>query len=153
VQVPQAVLGIAFGWGTVMAWASVRNQLDLPVWFLYLGTICWALGYDTIYALQDRDDDVRIGVKSSAIYFGSQTWLAVACCFVGTLVFVGASGWRAGLGPAFYIMLAVPALTMGRQAILVRGAVPQPLALALFKQHVWIGGAILAGVWSGALFP
>lgn len=153
VQVPQAVLGIAFGWGTVMAWASVRNQLDLPVWFLYAGTICWALGYDTIYALQDREDDVRIGVKSSAVYFGSRTWLAVACCFVGMLVLVGASGWLAGLGPAFYAMLAVTALTMGRQVFLLRSTVPPSLALALFKQHVWIGGAILAGVWSGALFP
>nr|MBI3612934.1 4-hydroxybenzoate octaprenyltransferase [Nitrospirota bacterium] len=153
VQIPQAVLGIAFGWGTVMAWAAVRNQLGLPVWLLYAGTICWALGYDTIYALQDRDDDARIGVKSSAIFFGPRTWLAVACFFAGTLVMLGASGWLTGLGPAFYVMLAVAAWPMSRQIRLLRGPVSQPVALALFKQHAWIGGAILAGVWAGVLFP
>lgn len=153
VQIPQAVLGIAFGWGTVMAWAAVRDQLDLPVWFLYAGTICWALGYDTIYALQDRDDDKRIGVKSSAIFFGPRTWLAVACCFAGMLLMLGASGWLTGLGPAFYVMLALAGWTMSRQVCLLRGTVSQPVAFALFKQHVWIGGAILAGVWAGVLFP
>lgn len=153
VKIPQAVLGIAFGWGTVMAWAAVRNQLDLPVWFLYAGTICWALGYDTIYALQDRDDDERIGVKSSAIFFGPRTWLAVACFFVGTLLMLGASGWLTGLGSAFYVMLAGAAWTMSRQVRLLKGTVSQPVAFALFKQHVWIGGAILAGIWAGVLFP
>ncbi|MBM4132297.1 MAG: 4-hydroxybenzoate octaprenyltransferase [Nitrospira sp.] len=153
VQIPQAVLGIAFGWGAVMAWAAVRNHLDFPVWFLYAGTICWALGYDTIYALQDRDDDERIGVKSSAIYFGPRTWLAVACFFAGTLLMLGAAGWLTGLGPAFFVMLAWAGWTMSRQVRLLRGAVSQPVAFALFTQHVWIGGSILAGVWAGVLFP
>ena len=153
VQIPQAVLGIAFGWGAVMAWAAVRNHLDFPVWFLYAGTICWALGYDTIYALQDRDDDARIGVKSSAIYFGPRTWLAVACFFAGTLAMIGATGWLTGLGPAFYVMLTGAAWTMSRQVRLLRGPVSQPIAFALFKQHVWIGMAILVGIWAGVLLP
>jgi 4-hydroxybenzoate polyprenyltransferase len=151
VHIPQAVLGI--GWGAVMAWAAVRNHLDFPVWFLYAGTICWALGYDTIYALQDRADDARIGVKSSAIYFGPQTWLAVACFFAGTLAMIGATGWLTGLGPAFYVMLTGAAWTMSRQVRLLRGSVSQPIAFALFKQHVWIGMAILVGIWAGVLLP
>lgn len=152
-SIPQAVLGIAFGWGTVMAWAAVRNQLDLPVWLLYAGTICWAVGYDTVYALQDRADDARIGVKSAAIFFGSRAWLAVGCCFGGTVILLVASGWVAGLGPMFYILLGWTAWTMSRQVRLLRGSVLPPLAFALFKQHVWIGAAILAGIWAGSLFP
>ena len=66
IQLPQAVLGIAFGWGVVMAWAAVRDSLDNQVWLLYASTVCWAVAYDTIYALQDRADDARIGVKSSS---------------------------------------------------------------------------------------
>lgn len=153
VQVPQAVLGVAFGWGTVMAWAAVRNQLDWPVWLLYAGTTCWALAYDTIYALQDRADDALVGVKSAAIFFGSRTWLAVGCFFLGTLGLLCASGWVAGLGPVFYVLLGWTAWTMSRQVRLLRGTVLPSQAFALFKQHVWIGAAILVGIWAGALFP
>ena len=75
---PQAVLGIAFGWGAVMAWAAVRNEIGWPALGLFVATICWAVGYDTIYALQDIEDDRRIGVRSSAIFFGEQCWIAVS---------------------------------------------------------------------------
>ncbi|MFM8552425.1 MAG: 4-hydroxybenzoate octaprenyltransferase [Nitrospiraceae bacterium] len=152
VQVPQAVLGIAFGWGTVMAWAAVRNQLDWPVCLLYAATICWALGYDTIYALQDRDDDQRIGVRSSAIFFGSWAWLAIAGFFVGMLALLAGYGWLMGLAPAFYGMLAITACILIRQVHLLRGTVSNRLAFDLFEQHVWIGAAILAGIWTGALW-
>jgi len=153
VPIPQAILGIAFGWGVVMAWTAVRNSLGLPVWLLYAGTICWALGYDTIYALQDREDDARIGVRSSAVFFGRRTWLAVALFLAGMVLALAASGWLTGLGPVFYVVLAWAAWIMARQVRLLRAPVPQPLAFALFKQHAWIGSAILAGIWAGALFP
>ena len=78
---PQAVLGIAFGWGVVMAWAAARGTLEPQTWLLFGGTIAWAVAYDTIYALQDREDDRRVGIKSSAILFGRWTWLAVAASF------------------------------------------------------------------------
>lgn len=151
--IPQAVLGIAFGWGSIMAWAAVRNQLDWPAWLIYAGTIAWVLGYDTIYALQDRADDARIGVRSAAVFFGAQTRSAIACFFILSLGLLAASGWLAGIGPAFYISLAVAAVVMSQQILALREPVGPLAALALFKQHVWIGGAILAGIWVGALFP
>ena len=73
VHLPQAVLGIAFGWGTIMAWTASRGMLESGAWLTFAATVCWAIAYDTIYALQDRDDDRRIGIKSSALYFGSGT--------------------------------------------------------------------------------
>ena len=76
-HIPQLILGVAFGWGGVMAWAAVRNELETGTWLLFAATICWAIVYDTIYAIQDREDDLKIGVKSSAILFGSYTWLGV----------------------------------------------------------------------------
>ncbi|HVG02276.1 MAG TPA: 4-hydroxybenzoate octaprenyltransferase, partial [Nitrospira sp.] len=77
IHIPQAVLGIAFGWGTIMAWTAARGTIDQPAWWLFGATVCWAVAYDTIYALQDRDDDRRIGVKSSALLFGDGVPAAV----------------------------------------------------------------------------
>ncbi len=93
VQLPQAVLGIAFGWGAIMAWAASRAQLASPAWALFGATICWAIAYDTIYALQDRDDDARIGVKSAAILFGSYAWIAVGMFLAAMLVLLGFAGY------------------------------------------------------------
>ncbi|MBM4123853.1 MAG: 4-hydroxybenzoate octaprenyltransferase [Nitrospira sp.] len=150
-HIPQAVLGMAFGWGVIMAWAAVRNELAAPAWLLYGSTICWALAYDTIYALQDRDDDRKIGVKSSAIFFGSLTWLAVALAMGGMLILLGGAGRLLGLGPAFYAALVGVGVLSVCQVTQLRGAVSPARALALFKQHVWVGAAILAGIWAGFL--
>ena len=68
IHLPQAILGIAFGWGTIMAWTASRDTIDAQAWLVFAATICWAIGYDTIYALQDLEDDRRIGVKSSPLF-------------------------------------------------------------------------------------
>lgn len=146
---PQAVLGAAFGWGAVMAWAAARNSLDGPVWLLYAGTVCWAVAYDTIYALQDRDDDARIGVKSSAILFGPWTWLAVGVSLGGMVVCLGLSGWIVGLGPMFYLALAAIGGFLTWQVQQLRSHVTPERAFAMFKQHVWVGVAVLAAIWLG----
>jgi 4-hydroxybenzoate polyprenyltransferase len=86
ISIPQLILGLAFGWGGVMAWAAVRDQLDLSTWVLYAATVCWAVVYDTIYAIQDKEDDLRIGVRSSAIFFGSSIWLGVGIAGLCMLV-------------------------------------------------------------------
>ena len=90
IHIPQAMLGIAFGWGTIMAWTASRGAIEAPAWCLFAATVCWAIGYDTIYALQDREDDRRIGVKSSALLFGSSTWIAVGAVFCAMLLLAGA---------------------------------------------------------------
>src|SRR3990170_520732 len=85
VNTPQLFLGTAFGWGAVIAWAAVRNEVALPSFLIFLATVFWATGYDTIYALIDIDDDMKIGVKSTAILFGRYTWFALAIIFLITI--------------------------------------------------------------------
>ncbi len=148
---PQAVLGIAFGWGVIMAWTAAAHSVPLLAWLLYAATVCWAVAYDTIYALQDREDDLRIGVRSSAILFGSYAWLAVGCCLMLMLLLLGVTGWLNGLNAGFYGMLAAIAGFLMQQVLVVRKAISPAHAFRLFKQHVWVGWSILAGIWLGFL--
>lgn len=150
-RVPQLFLGLAFGWGAVMAWAAVRDQLDPAVWLLYTATICWALAYDTIYALQDVEDDLRIGVNSSAILFGSHVWIAVGIIETAMLVLLATAGWLENLNPVFYGTLAGVAGFLSQQVRRLRGEVSPPEAFAMFKQHAVVGLVILIGIWIGTL--
>lgn len=148
---PQAILGIAFGWGAVMAWAAVRNELGWPALGLFAATICWAVGYDTIYALQDIEDDRRIGVRSSAIFFGDRCWIAVGGALLAMVVLLALVGATTHLASSFYLSLLLAMGLFVAQARQVRRGVSQAHAFALFKQHVGIGALILAGIWSGVL--
>lgn len=148
-HVPQAALGIAFGWGTVMAWAAVRNALDEPVWPLFAGTVFWAIAYDSIYALQDREDDERIGVKSAAIFFGRWTWMAVALASLAMIACLAYSGMLMNVGAGFYVTLIGVLAFLFWQAWRIRAAVPRSTAFSLFKQHVWVGWAVLGGYLLG----
>lgn len=150
-RVPQLFLGLAFGWGAVMAWAAVRNQLDPAVWLLYAAVICWALAYDTIYAVQDVEDDLRIGVNSSAILFGSRAWIAVGIIETAMLALLATAGWLENLNPAFYGALAGVAGFLSQQVRRLRGDVSPPEAFAMFKQHAGVGLVILIGIWAGTL--
>ncbi|GKS57319.1 4-hydroxybenzoate octaprenyltransferase [Nitrospira sp.] len=147
--IPQAVLGIAFGWGGIMAWAAVREQLDLSAWIVFLSTVCWAVAYDTIYALQDRDDDRRIGVKSSALFFRDHTWIAVGICEMGLVIGLTLVGWRTGAGQGLYAGLLGTGVFLAWQAWRVRSIREGQEAFRLFAQHVWVGGILLAGIALG----
>jgi len=149
--IPQAVLGVAFGWGVLMAWAAARGVLELQAWLLFAGTVAWAIAYDTIYALQDQADDQRVGIKSSALLFGRRTWLAVAASAGLMLLCLAAAGWLSEIGLAFYGLLAACCGFLSQQVRALRGPIPPALALSMFKQHVWVGWAILAGIWAGFL--
>ena len=151
VHIPQAVLGMAFGWGVIMAWAAARNALSLSAWLLYAAAISWAVAYDSIYALQDRDDDIRVGIKSSAVFFGSRTWMAISIALAIMLTLLGLAGWLTGANGAFYGVLAAVAGFVSQQVLKLRGAISAPEAFAMFKQHVWVGWAIVAGLWLGFL--
>lgn len=151
VQLPQAILGMTFGWGVIMAWAAVQNQLSLPAWLLYAATICWAVAYDSIYALQDREDDMRVGVKSSAVLFGAHTWIAVGVSLLLMLILLGLTGWMVGLNGGFYGALIAIAGFLSRQVWTLRRPTSSDQAFTLFKQHVWVGWAVLAGIWLGFL--
>lgn len=151
IHIPQAMLGLAFGWGTVMAWAAVRGQLDGPAWCLFWAAVAWAVAYDTIYAIQDRDDDRRIGVKSAALFFGSSIHLGVGTAFSAMLILLGAAGWMAQIGWAYYGTLLGVGIFFAVQTIKLRGSIAPPEAFGMFHAHVWAGVAILAGFIAGFL--
>lgn len=145
VQIPQAVLGIAFGWGTVMAWAASRGSLETTAWCLFGATICWAIAYDTIYAIQDREDDRRIGVKSSAILFGSHTWWAVGASLSCMLVLLAIAGVLTNASVLYFgALIGVGGLFLV-QVVRLRDRVTPEAAFAMFTQHVWAGWTILLG--------
>ena len=150
-HIPQAMLGLAFGWGTIMAWAASRGAIESPAWFIFAATICWAVGYDTIYALQDKEDDRRIGVKSSALYFGLYTWLAVGIALGTMLMLLGIAGWLARTGWIFYAVLAGAGLFCARQVVDLRQPIEPARAFRMFQEHVWLGSAILVGLLAGFL--
>ena len=149
IHIPQAVLGLAFGWGTIMAWAAVRGQLDAPVWCLFGATAAWAVAYDTIYALQDRDDDQRIGVKSSALFFGSFIHIGVGTALCLMLLLLGAAGWLAHISWPYYATLSGLALFFIFQIGQLRQPINPSQAFRMFKAHVWVGVAVLAGLLAG----
>lgn len=149
--VPQTMLGLAFGWGTVMAWAAVRGELETPAWCLFGATAAWAVAYDTIYAIQDREDDRRIGVKSAAIFFGSSIPLGVGIAFSIMLTFLGLAGWVGQIGWAYYVTLLGLGLFFSVQIGQLRGPVDPSHALGMFQAHTWVGVAVLTGLLTGFL--
>lgn len=112
---PQAVLGLAFNWGALMGWASVLGRLDLAPLVLYAGAVCWTIGYDTIYAHQDREDDGLLGVKSTALRFGRATkpWLTLLYSLAWLAITI--AGLLAGAGFAFLIGMAAAAIQLAWQ--------------------------------------
>ena len=100
---PQIVLGLAFSWGALMGWPAAFGRLDWPAIVLYLGSISWVIGYDTIYAHQDREDDMMIGIKSTALLFQERTQPMLAVFYVGAVVLIAIAGLMAGGGAIFLI--------------------------------------------------
>jgi 4-hydroxybenzoate polyprenyltransferase len=140
------MLGLAFGWGVIMAWAAVQNGLEVSTWILYVSTACWAVVYDTIYAIQDIGDDRRIGVKSSAIFWGSSLWLGVG--LFGFLMLFGlfTIGLLGHLSISYYLALGIVAVLITYQVNRLRFPVTPDMAFSMFQQHRWIGFLILAGI-------
>lgn len=149
IHIPQAMLGLAFGWGTIMAWAAVRGQLDAPAWCLFGATAAWAVAYDTIYAIQDQEDDRRVGVKSAALYFGSSVHQGVGLAFGIMLACLTAAGWFAQLGWPYYIALLGVTVFFFLQTRRLRKPITPTHAFAMFQQHVWVGVAIVVGLLAG----
>jgi len=100
---PQIFLGLAFSWGALMGWPAVFGRLDVPALMLYAGSISWVIGYDTIYAHQDREDDLMIGIKSTALLFGENTRPMLASFYAGAVVLIGIAGLMAGGGFIFVL--------------------------------------------------
>lgn len=149
IHIPQAMLGIAFGWGTIMGWASVREQLDASAWLLFGATAMWAIAYDTIYALQDLEDDRRVGVKSAALYFGSSLNRGVGLALAAMLVLFTIAGWLNQLQWPFYCTLFGVGLFFIKQVSDLQQPVSPARAFAMFRSHIWVGVALLFGLLGG----
>jgi 4-hydroxybenzoate polyprenyltransferase len=147
---PQAWLGLTFNWGALLGFAAATGRLEAPALLLYASGICWTLGYDTIYAIQDLEDDALAGVKSSARRLGDKAPRAVAAFYAACVGLAFAAGWTAGLGLLFVPFLAFYAVHLALQARRVR--IDQPrLALALFRANTWAGAILFAGIAAGTL--
>jgi 4-hydroxybenzoate polyprenyltransferase len=145
---PQAVLGLTFNWGALLGWAAVHGGLAAPALVLYAAGIFWTLGYDTIYAHQDKEDDLLVGLKSSALKLGGATraWLFV---FYGlTAALMALAGYLAGLAWPFYAALAAASAQLAWQAGRVDTGVPKD-CLAKFKSNQLFGWIVLAGIIAG----
>ena len=112
---PQAMLGITFSWGAPMGYAAAIGHLDPAALALYAAAFAWILGYDTIYAHQDREDDALVGVRSTARLFAGHTRSFLLACYAATVALLALTGWLAGLGPWFFAALALPAALLAWQ--------------------------------------
>ena len=142
---PQAVLGLAFSWGALMGWAAVFGTIGLPALVLYAGSILWVIGYDTIYAHQDRDDDAIIGVRSTARLFGEETRRALAFLYAGTVMLIFAAGILAGGGVLFGLGAVGFALHLAWQVRALDIANPEH-CLRLFRSNREAGLILFAGI-------
>jgi 4-hydroxybenzoate polyprenyltransferase len=142
---PQFFLGLNFNWGAIMGWAAARGDLRAPALWLYLGGIAWTLGYDTIYAHQDKDDDLLIGVKSSALALGSWTRPFLFIFYALAVILWAVAGQSAGLGWPYRAALVCAALQLFWQATKVDTA-SQPDCSAKFRSNRWTGWILLVGI-------
>ncbi|MBC7906394.1 MAG: 4-hydroxybenzoate octaprenyltransferase [Rhodospirillaceae bacterium] len=147
---PQAWLGLTFNWGALLGWAAVTGELSLAPVLLYAAGILWTLGYDTIYAHQDKDDDALIGVKSTALRLGSATPHWLVAFYTGALALMAAAGWVAGLGWAFTALLAVAGAQLYWQVF--AGNIDDTTdCLTKFKSNRYFGWLVLVAIIAGKL--
>jgi 4-hydroxybenzoate polyprenyltransferase len=142
---PQFFLGLNFNWGAIMGWAAVRGDLAAPALWLYVGGIAWTLGYDTIYAHQDKEDDVLIGVKSSALALGSWTRPFLFVFYALAVALWAVAGESAGLGWPYRIALVLVLFQLFWQAKTV-DTTSQPDCSVKFRSNRWTGWILLAGI-------
>jgi len=142
---PQVHMGAAFGWSVPMAWAAQTDSLPKMAWLLYVATLVWAVAYDTIYSMVDRDDDLRIGVKSTAILFGDFERLMIGlfqALFVLAMVLAGIDlefSW------IYYFALALASLLFVYQQFLIYDRVREHCFIAFLNNH-WVGAIVFAGI-------
>ena len=145
-HLPQLVLGAAFGWAIPMAFAAVQDGLPKLAWLLFTVNVLWATAYDTFYAMVDREDDLKIGVKSTAILFGEADLLVIGILQILVLMGLVLVGRMAGLGLFFYLGLLVAAGLALYQQYLARQRAPAGCFQA-FLNNNWFGAAVFAGIF------
>ena len=147
---PQIMLGLAFSWGALMGWPASLGRFDVPVLLLYVGSIFWVIGYDTIYAHQDRENDALVGIKSTALLFGTRTTPMLAVCYALAVLFLALAAWSAGAGPISAIGLAAFAGHLAWQLMRLDMSDPA-LCLRLFKSNRDAGLLLFAAIAMDAM--
>lgn len=147
---PQLVLGLAFSWGSLMGWAATFGALSLAPVLLYSATILWVIGYDTIYAHQDREDDALVGIGSTARLFGNRTKSALVILYTGMVLLMGAAFYAANAHMISYVGLLATALHLARQIHVLDIENPDQ-CLKLFKSNSLIGAMIFVTLLIGAI--
>lgn len=143
--IPQAYLGIAFGFGIPMAFAAIQGSVPAAAWWMLLANIFWCIAYDTEYAMVDRDDDIHLGIHSSALFFGKYDVAAVMCCYAIALAILAGVGYGQHLGPAYYTGLLAASGIAAYHYTLIRQRL-RDLCFKAFLHNNWLGAAVFAGV-------
>ena len=149
--IPQAYLGIAFGFGIPMGFAAIQNMIPFGAWLMLLANICWAIAYDTEYAMVDRDDDIRLGLKTSAITFGRFDLFFIGLFYFLTIVLLGWSGYLFGWGIAYALSLTCASLIAITHLYWIRQRDRQACFKA-FLHNTWFGCAVFAGIFVETVF-
>jgi len=144
-HLPQVYLGMAFGWGIPMAFAAVRGEVPAVAWLLYVANILWSTAYDTWYAMVDREDDLRMGSKSTAILFGELDLVAIGVLYALMFAALVLAGQRAELGPWYYAGLVAAIALVAYEFAIARGRERERCFRAFLHNH-WVGLTIFAGL-------
>ena len=150
-HLPQVVLGGAFSWGIVMAFAAVSGGVPAIGWLFFVASLLWIVAYDTLYAMVDREDDLKAGIKSTAILFGAADRLMVGVLQAGAWFGFALLGWRAGFGVAYGVGLALIAVLFAYQQALIRQR-DRDRCFRAFLNNTWAGFALFAAVVAESSF-
>ena len=143
--IPQAYLGIAFGFGIPMSFAAIQGQVPAVAWVMLLANVFWSVAYDTEYAMVDREDDLKIGIRTSALTFGRYDVIAIMLCYAATLLIYVGIGVRLGLGLPFWAGLGAAAGCVVYHYRLIRNR-DRMACFAAFRHNNWLGGVLFAGI-------
>jgi 4-hydroxybenzoate polyprenyltransferase len=143
--IPQAYLGIAFGFGIPMAFAAIQNSIPLLAWILLVANIFWAIAYDTEYAMVDKDDDIKIGIRTSAITFGQYDVVAIMLSYAMCFALILYAGWQFGLRSWFLLGMLIACACAIYHYRLIKDR-DRMSCFAAFRHNNWLGAAMFAGI-------
>jgi 4-hydroxybenzoate polyprenyltransferase len=147
---PQLVLSIAWGFAVFISWTMVTGKIEPATWYLWGATIFWTLGFDTVYAMSDREDDRRIGVNSTALFFGKYVAIAIGVSYALTVGLLAFLGKIMGLQASFWVTLVIATGGWIWQYVRLQPpTIPSPVYQQMFRENVWIGFGLLLGMVLG----
>ena len=147
-HLPQVFLGIAFGWGAIMAGSAVNNAIEATAILIFTANIFWSTAYDTIYALMDKEDDIKIGVKSTAILLGKHVYTALYLLYAGVIMTLALAGWVAKMGNVYFAILLLSGILFEYMVFILKYSPSRKTAFRIFLVNAGVGLFILAGIFA-----